>query len=707
MVMNEIKTVHVVFKTHLDIGFTDLARNVLRKYKEDFIPKALSLSEELNKSEEAAGFIWTTGSWLIQEYLADALPDEKERMERAIQNGHIAWHGLPFTTHTELLDSSLFQYGLSIADRLDKRYGKKTISAKMTDVPGHTRSMIPHMSAQGIQYLHLGVNPASKVPSVPSLFVWKAADGSDLVVNYADNYGNTVQVPGLQDVLYFAHTGDNNGPPSIEAVREEFDRLRERFPGALVQASTMDAFAEKLLVFKHTLPVLTEEIGDSWIHGAASDPTKIARFREMQRIRTRWLNEGRLIEGTQECDTFSNYILLVAEHTWGMDEKTFLGDYISYTPTSFARAREKDRVTHEAIPAKYQYIGAFAMNADDKMSAAQFEGHVSGGQRSYSLLENSWQEQRNYLEQAIHALAEDKQQEMREALQHLKPQTELLEDGVEMNPLINYKLGLFQVTFGQDGSINHLIDHKDKIWADENHVLGSFFYESFGMENYHSWFEQYVENTSVTHSWSDADFGKPGMENALPTPRHQLFSPKVIAIRGLYGTLSDIVKLELELPIEAVEQLGAPRNLKIEYTFSKLEATIAVTLNWYSKQANRLPESIWFSFAPLMANSNLWKMSKMGQLVSPLEVVKNGNRNLHAVETGVHYQGSDGMASIETFDAPVLAMGERRILQFDNTFPSLEGGIHVLLYNNVWGTNFPMWFGEDSKFRFQLMLNSF
>ena len=30
------------------------------------------------------------------------------------------------------------------------------------------------------------------------------------------------------------------------------------------------------------------------------------------------------------------------------------------------------------------------------------------------------------------------------------------------------------------------------------------------------------------------------------------------------------------------------------------------------------------------------------------------------------------------------------------------GAMHVNLYNNVWGTNFPMWYEEDARFRFVL-----
>ncbi len=45
--MTKVKKVHVIFKTHLDIGFTDLAANVVDKYMYTFIPQALSLSERM------------------------------------------------------------------------------------------------------------------------------------------------------------------------------------------------------------------------------------------------------------------------------------------------------------------------------------------------------------------------------------------------------------------------------------------------------------------------------------------------------------------------------------------------------------------------------------------------------------------------------------------------------------------------------------
>ena len=45
--MTNIVRVHVVFKTHLDIGFTHLAQHVTKQYREEYISKAIELAERL------------------------------------------------------------------------------------------------------------------------------------------------------------------------------------------------------------------------------------------------------------------------------------------------------------------------------------------------------------------------------------------------------------------------------------------------------------------------------------------------------------------------------------------------------------------------------------------------------------------------------------------------------------------------------------
>ena len=212
---NEIKKVYVVFKTHLDIGFTDFAETVTEEYMDEYIPAAIKLGYELKDSKDLK-FKWTTGSWLIYNYLKNKKGKELNSLVQAIEDGIIYWHGLPFTTHTELMDKQLFEYGLSLSKKLDKRFGRKTIAAKMTDVPGHTKAIIPLLAKSGIKFLHIGVNPASAVPKVPSIFRWIGADGSEVIVCYSYNYGQDCILPCMKEALYFAHTGDNCGPQSKE-----------------------------------------------------------------------------------------------------------------------------------------------------------------------------------------------------------------------------------------------------------------------------------------------------------------------------------------------------------------------------------------------------------------------------------------------------------------------------------------------------------
>ena len=54
----------------------------------------------------------------------------------------------------------------------------------------------------------------------------------------------------------------------------------------------------------------------------------------------------------------------------------------------------------------------------------------------------------------------------------------------------------------------------------------------------------------------------------------------------------------------------------------------------------------------------------------------------------------------DALDAPLVAPGQRSLLDFNNQQPDMREGVHVNLYNNLWGTAFPQWYGSDMRFRF-------
>lgn len=352
-----IKKVHVIFKTHLDIGYTDFSSVILQKYVESYIPRAIELAEQMNQNGEKQ-FIWTVGSFLVDYYLNRAEKPARERMEQAIRKGYISWHGIATTTHTELMDRELLDFSLDISHNLDKRFDIKTIGAKMTDVPGHTIGLVPALAAHGIRYLHIGVNSGSPVPHVPELFVWKCGD-ADVIVHYSADYGTPLIIDGFDEAIEYAYTGDNMGPQSAEKIQELMKEIQEKYPNAKVFASTISAYTESVLSIKDTLPVITEEIGDTWIHGCGTDPYKISCYCDLLRCKEQWLSDGRLQKDTKAYHDFMMSLMLIAEHTCSVDIKKYLFDFYQLAKSASVQSRFFSRCT------LYRYCEFFTVIASN------------------------------------------------------------------------------------------------------------------------------------------------------------------------------------------------------------------------------------------------------------------------------------------------------------------------------------------------------
>lgn len=286
------------------------------------------------------------------------------------------------------MDKRLFRYELDISKKLDARFGKKTIAAKMTDVPGHTHAIVPYLAEYGIQYLHIGINSSSKVIKIPPLCRLRYG-GQEIVINYASAYGGADTFGDY--ALEFVHTADNMGPPAPERVWAEIRRLQEKYPGAEIVSSTIDEFAREVLKHADSLPVVTEELGDTWIHGIGTDPYKVGAYGELLRLRDEWLTAEPAAAQTPEYREFSRNMMLICEHTWGRDVKRWLSDYKNWSKEDFQAARKRDLVTAEDT------LPAGKLISDAAMAQSTFRN----GQCRYSSMEESWQEQRSYVDAAL------------------------------------------------------------------------------------------------------------------------------------------------------------------------------------------------------------------------------------------------------------------------------------------------------------------
>lgn len=625
--MTTAPRVHLVFKTHLDIGFTDLDERVRAQYHDRFIPQAIATGEHFHaENPDEPSFIWTTGAWLIWDHLETGSPDQRRQLERAIGRGLITWHALPFTTHTELMSPALFRAGLSYAEELDGRFGRRTTAAKMTDVPGHTLGMVPLLAEAGVRFLHLGVNTASPVPDVPPVFRWRAPDGSEIVVMYQGSYGATDFPEGAGTGLAFAHTNDNIGPQTVPQVAEVWRDLRRDLPGAHIRASTLDAFGDALWERRARFPVVTAEIGDSWIHGAASDPVKLARFRALQRLYDRFANDL-----TPERLSFGRDLALVAEHTWGADIKSYLRDSTAWDRPAFEEVRKSDY--------RFRFV------------------------------ERSWSEQRAYLCRAVAHLSPPDKTLAEAALAETdtKAPSRTLSDG-------GWNATLAPAT----GDIVEIRAPSGARLTGQDGALFAFRHESYDADDIQRHMDSYLMHGE---DWAILDHGKPGLETAC------MAESAVWAPEAAGG--------DFMMPERARRDLGAPAS--VAYTLGADGDALILTLTLCGKSANRLPEAGFLHVTP--AGSPSWQVRKMGLWHD--SYVRQGGARLQAAEAVRSRGGTLGL-TIHLIDAALVAPVAGGFMPYLPDPPDWSQGLRVNLYNNKWGTNFPMWWEGQARFQFRL-----
>ncbi|HEY4377859.1 MAG TPA: DUF5054 domain-containing protein, partial [Acidimicrobiales bacterium] len=468
-----------------------------------------------------------------------------------------------------------------------------------------------------------------------------------------------------------------------EAVLAAHADLRDRMPGVEVRASTLDAFARALVVSgaDDDLPVVTSEIGDAWIFGAATDPQKLAAFDTAQQLALRAAHEVAGTESERQAVLALRELLLVPEHTWGLDLKTWLPDETHWERADLAALRSTPEARH---------------------------------------LESSWAEQRAYLGQAgahLRDLPPPAGLPFRVAGWPYRPvsRPDLDVEGGGHRPLLTgerlvtpgWTVGIDPVT----GAIDELINHRteDRRLADASHQLAAVRYQTFDAADYERFYRQLVP-VPADEWWARWDNTKPGLEHT--TAESRWWQPEVVGswVRTAASESTDERAIHHELVVqsrftgEATDRFGAPPELWTRLRWDDAGTTFGMQVRWFAKPACRFPEATWCSFVPTVAAPESWRISKLGCDVSPLDVVRHGGRSLHGTDGPLTYSGPDGAFRLHTGSPSLVAPGRPNLLDADPPLPDLAGGMHVLLHDNCWGTNFPMWNEGDARFSFWLTL---
>lgn len=698
-----VKYVHMINSNHFDAGYANFTAEVVSQYFSEYFPRACDVGESL-RAKGRGPLAWMTFSWMISLFfdcptgLGLQCPDAKAkaRVEAGIRAGDIVWPAFPTNADLATLDPSLLSFGVDMSQRLARRFQVQQPSVVSTrDVPGMPCAALPILVKAGVTALSEGMNSRVMPVNVPPIFMWTDTEsGAKLPTLWhwagygqLGEPGNPIRIPGSEHAIAYCWRGDNAGPPlSAEEVESNADRLRLHFGNTSqirIISSTFEQFfaavgsernAEQQSPLE-ALPVITQQLTDSWLWGCASDPVKQQQARALQRARSRCLYANTCSTSDEILQNFSRLLMKNSEHTWGLS------------------------VFH------------YGNESDTDWGNAAFHRKLAEQEPHFMQLISSWREQRLFGVQApieavptSHPLSTFVEQEMA----WLRPVNfDPAGTGfIKSNTSSGVQLGSFTVDFGTDGAISSLVDTDGTQWADgAPGSIGLLQYQTLVYSDFETWRAEYL----IPGTGGDNEYGKPvSFMDATPKPQHRLAVPKLTGIWTKQQESQVILKLQLDSAL--VEEAGAPEFAWLVYS-SPNKKTITARLELVNKTSTRLPEATYLSFRPAGSNnSGAWEQSIISSWTSPLDIADGGARGLHYVsDEGVRVatgHGSDRL-QIRSLDAGLLRWGAP--LPFPTPIHGATptgAGASFNLHNNIWNTNFPLFMpfdGHDSlSFRFEL-----
>ena len=660
-----IKKIILVFKTHFDIGFTDLAANVIRNYSTGMLQQVI----ETCRSTEHLGplkYVWTMPAWPLRYILDHCDPEVRTELERLIRNGRIVWHALPFTSHTDCCAPEEYARALLSARELSERFGKPyPIAGKMTDVPGHGLMLPELLSQAGIRFLHLGCNEFATPPDVPRLFFWQSPQGGQVLTMYSrGGYGTSLLPPKdwpFPVWMALMHTSDNCGPQTADIIQRLAEKARRAYPDAEIVCGTLDDFYRELESCDlSAVPVVNGDLADTWIHGVGSYPREVSMLRE-NRIHARQLHQayaarlfggGTPISGWKELwDEYYEQTALFEEHTWGADVKTFLGNARVYDKEDFEEAR---------LTAPYQFM------------------------------ERSWKEQSLRMEKAAAVLqTADALLPAESPAEVSLCELEYAEQDGKVTVTSAYFLMRWDAASGRIESVTDRRLGAEILKSHGDRGVFSYRYDRAGIEDVTAVLRSYGYRFT---DWGILDYGRV----QYPECEHLTFTPLFDSCEQL----PDQVRFHFRTG-ESSEQYGDGRFLTLIVRFPA-DGTISIELIMRDKQASAFIEA--GSLIIPLADQARYLLGRPCAEIDPrTQIVHCANHSFYCLEDRVTAYGPSSRVTVFPADTPLMAIGSSGLYEYEPDFP--EGRPAELwfdLFNNMWGTNFPQWIGGSFRWRFTL-----
>ena len=367
-------------------------------------------------------------------------------------------------------------------------------------------------------------------------------------------------------------------------------------------------------------------------------------------------------------------------------------------------------------------------------SNSNFHMSRSNGTSWIQSLEQTWVDQRTWaVDMAIDSIGDvmlrneiDSERSALERLEREHPST----SGLSPVPVgSEVKVGQFTLTVDENGAIAELKDSLGRTWGGRAGASLLWLRYSLGtnaqMQTYRETYCAGNIRAGDVHC-DEATYGKPGLPRNISVLANA-------TVQGIWRG-GDILLLEVGWARELHVEAGAPASTWVKISASgttKLDVEVLLV----NKTSTRQMESMFLTIAPDTPSSMRqhgdssfprcdWFMDKLGEYVDATDIMRGGSGGVSSIGSGVlcsrpcnsSAAGSSGQQPerehmfVRSLDVAVVHWGSSGRAPGHGMLPAgagLDGqpwtqsyadistGVHFVLFDNVWNTNYIYWWRES------------
>ena len=767
----QIKHVYIVHHSHTDVGYTDLQEQVIYNQVNNIrnVIAIVKKGEEENRPER--DFKWNCETWYcVEQFLKSAAPEEKEDFFRLARKGNIGISA-NYLNFNDLVDCGMLERRTARLQALFTEAGFPVKTAMCADINGISLGARDVLIRNGIDFLYTNIHTHHGMYPLyqnQKPYFWENEKGGRILVWSGEHYnlGNALGIVFHKNVNFMTENyfGKEKAPTALETLHRNlltsigeyeengypydfyitsvsgvFSDNAPANPAILAAIHEFNRqFGEEVTLQMVTLqelydlirdkvvdaPVYRGAINDWWGNGVGSTPYAVKHYKEALRLAhiCDHLEEKTGVKDERLRETGEDNALLYAEHTWG-HSATVTNPYDTMVTNLDIRKTSYASKAHEAAAMRksgqchllgdiLRYYNSCGQVKAVSMSSRKGVFPVEFYVETMSLPAVRVTDCQTGETPAVQLSAHP-----RGVLVSFLAEFEPMEEKIFSYEEIARKEEKLYTRTAWVGAerVRDIVNDYDR----ESYQL------PYRLEN--EWFRicyQVGEGiTSFRHKKKEAELLKKGLEKVF-TPiyekteiRKGVYAERAHLgrnVRGLHGVqcqgrLQDIKILDhgpvfdrVELVFDLEGTLHSSVILKLYRHLPRLEFTCRI--------AKTLSEDIESVYLPLcldLPGSSIHIHNGRAAMRPGVDQLPGTNMEYYIADEGLLYQGADGGILINTYDTPLLYMGEMKhhpILLCDNKEENNRRPVYSWIMNNTWETNFKMDLSGFGEFRYSVEL---